>query len=107
MRLLKRTLLRKNLKRKLMKKAVKKTKEKRSLYLKKRLNLRVLKKNYPRKRNSMLLVRCPKCNNTMKYQPNPGDTHKKTKTCVYCGRSFRVVPKSKSNRIVKILKKGE
>ena len=40
----------------------------------------------------MYLLRCPKCNNNMKYMPakkNSG-VDKKTKKCVYCNRNFKV-----------------
>ncbi|MCB9358496.1 hypothetical protein H6503_01065 [Candidatus Woesearchaeota archaeon] len=38
------------------------------------------------------LVRCKKCNNSMKYMTSgPNDElSKKTKRCVYCGHTFRV-----------------
>ena len=38
----------------------------------------------------MLLLRCPKCKQTMKYQPKDVILTKKVKRCVYCGRSYRV-----------------
>jgi hypothetical protein len=38
----------------------------------------------------MLLLRCPKCKNTMKYQQTGKLDNKKVKRCVYCGRSFLV-----------------
>jgi Zn ribbon nucleic-acid-binding protein len=41
----------------------------------------------------MFLVRCPKCKNTMKYQPaKEGAAHKKR--CVYCGFSMAVDSKT-------------
>ncbi len=38
----------------------------------------------------ILLVKCPKCNNTMKYQPLGNSIHSKIKRCVYCGHSINV-----------------
>lgn len=35
-------------------------------------------------------LRCPHCNNTMKYATQDRKVYKKRKTCVYCGKSFRV-----------------
>jgi len=43
----------------------------------------------------MLILRCPKCKNKMKYQSSDGYVAKKAKKCVYCGHSFRV-----SNHII-------
>jgi len=37
----------------------------------------------------MLLLRCPKCHNKMKYQSS-GSIAGKRKRCVYCGHSFLV-----------------
>ncbi|MBS1267131.1 MAG: hypothetical protein MAG795_01103 [Candidatus Woesearchaeota archaeon] len=39
-----------------------------------------------------LILRCPKCRQTMKYVPSKGSKsiYKKRKRCVYCGRSFSV-----------------
>jgi hypothetical protein len=38
----------------------------------------------------MLLLRCPKCRNSMKYQPVAKDFFSRSKRCVYCGRNFKV-----------------
>ena len=38
----------------------------------------------------MLLLRCPKCKQKMKYQPRDVILTKKVKRCVYCGKSFKV-----------------
>lgn len=36
-----------------------------------------------------LILRCPKCRQTMKYQSR-GEAIGKVKKCVYCGRSFTI-----------------
>ncbi len=58
---------------------------------------RLLKKSQVKKqlknnqRKKMLLLKCPKCKNKMKYQPaKAGKLSDKTKQCVYCGRAFKV-----------------
>lgn len=38
----------------------------------------------------MLLLRCKRCGNRMKYHPLPGGISGKRKKCVYCGASFKV-----------------
>ena len=38
-----------------------------------------------------LLLRCPKCKQTMKYQSRDRILTFKVKRCVYCGRSFKVL----------------
>jgi predicted nucleic-acid-binding Zn-ribbon protein len=38
----------------------------------------------------MLLLQCPKCKNRMKYQSKTVILTGKRKTCVYCGRNFKV-----------------
>jgi len=39
----------------------------------------------------MFILKCPKCGNTMKYNPLHGrDFSKKRKQCVYCGKSYSV-----------------
>jgi len=43
-----------------------------------------------RKANKMLLLKCPKCKNNMKYQSMDGNIIGKSKRCVYCGRSFKI-----------------
>ncbi|MCF7798690.1 hypothetical protein K9M74_02200 [Candidatus Woesearchaeota archaeon] len=37
----------------------------------------------------IVLVRCPKCKQTMRYEPR-NNLISKRKTCVYCGRNFAV-----------------
>lgn len=39
----------------------------------------------------MLLLKCPKCGNQMKCNPKAGELAGKTKRCVYCGRTFRIM----------------
>lgn len=46
----------------------------------------------------MLLLRCPKCKQTMKYQAMSMLLFKKRKKCVYCGFSYKV----KDNIVKKI-----
>ncbi len=43
----------------------------------------------------MLVLKCPKCGNKMKYQTTDIYLTGKRKRCVYCGKSFKV----KDNRI--------
>jgi len=38
----------------------------------------------------MLLLKCPKCGNKMKCNPEAGELKGKSKRCVYCGRSFLI-----------------
>ncbi|MBU3941905.1 MAG: hypothetical protein KKF74_03255 [Nanoarchaeota archaeon] len=38
----------------------------------------------------MLLLKCPKCGQKMKYNSASGMLTKKRKRCVYCGHSFKV-----------------
>ncbi|MBN1156991.1 hypothetical protein JXA85_05210 [Candidatus Woesearchaeota archaeon] len=38
----------------------------------------------------ILLLRCPRCRNQMKYQTTEQFLTGKRKSCVYCGRSFKV-----------------
>jgi len=38
----------------------------------------------------MLLLRCPKCQNKMKYQASSKSLDGKRKACVYCGYSMKV-----------------
>lgn len=38
----------------------------------------------------LLLLKCPKCHNSMKYQSKDNYIMGKSKKCVYCGRSFNV-----------------
>jgi uncharacterized Zn-finger protein len=38
----------------------------------------------------MLLLKCPKCGNQMKYQQVGILNRQKRKACVYCGKSFQV-----------------
>jgi len=40
--------------------------------------------------NKMFLLQCPGCKNRMKYQNRGSIIIKKSKKCVYCGRSFKV-----------------
>ncbi len=40
----------------------------------------------------MLLLRCPKCKNTMKYHTTSTVLSEKRKKCVYCPSSFSVRP---------------
>lgn len=40
----------------------------------------------------MLLLKCPECRNTMKYQNRDSSVKGKAKRCVYCGRSYQVRP---------------
>lgn len=37
-----------------------------------------------------MTVRCPQCGNHMQYQPSDNSITDKTKTCVYCNKSFKV-----------------
>jgi len=46
----------------------------------------------------MLLLKCPRCKNNMKYQPTNSELSTKVKRCVYCGRTYKV-----KENIVKIL----
>jgi uncharacterized Zn-finger protein len=39
----------------------------------------------------MLLLKCPKCGNKMKCNPKAGELKDKSKRCVYCGRSFKLI----------------
>jgi len=53
---------------------------------------------------SLLLLKCPKCGNKMKYSPakssrKPAAERKKSKKCVYCGKTFKV-----EDNIVEVLK---
>ncbi|MDP2750683.1 MAG: hypothetical protein Q8O89_07680 [Nanoarchaeota archaeon] len=41
--------------------------------------------------NKQLLLICPKCKHRMKYQSTTADLAGKSKRCVYCGRSFKVL----------------
>lgn len=53
-----------------------------------------------------LLVRCPECHQTMKYNPDIShiaEISDKAKRCVYCGRSFKVHPSPDKSRVVKQL----
>ncbi len=38
----------------------------------------------------MLLLKCPKCGHSMKYQSKDNSLAGKKKACVYCGHSFKV-----------------
>ena len=38
----------------------------------------------------MLILRCPKCKNEMKYQSRNSILTKKRKQCVYCGKVFKI-----------------
>ncbi len=39
----------------------------------------------------MLLLRCPQCKQTMKYQATDNKpVEKKVKRCVYCGKNFKI-----------------
>lgn len=38
----------------------------------------------------ILLLKCPKCKNSMKYMPLKQGVIGKSKKCVYCGKSFNV-----------------
>jgi predicted RNA-binding Zn-ribbon protein involved in translation (DUF1610 family) len=38
----------------------------------------------------MLLLKCPKCGHSMKYQNKGNILTGKKKQCVYCGHSFKV-----------------
>jgi uncharacterized protein YbaR (Trm112 family) len=38
----------------------------------------------------MLLLKCPKCKNSMKYMPLKQGIIGKSKKCVYCGKNFNV-----------------
>ena len=38
----------------------------------------------------MLLLKCPKCGQKMKYESSDSLLIKKRKRCVYCGHSFKV-----------------
>ncbi|MBD3310140.1 hypothetical protein GF351_02890 [Candidatus Woesearchaeota archaeon] len=46
----------------------------------------------------ILLLKCPKCKNNMRYQGRAVYVGDKRKRCVYCGHSFRI-----SERVVKKL----
>ena len=54
----------------------------------------------------ILIVQCPRCNKTMKYQPKSNNKYNWTKRCPYCNKVFRVMLKNKPTfeRIVKIIK---
>ena len=38
----------------------------------------------------ILFLKCPKCENTMKYQSRDTILTNKRKICVYCGKSFLI-----------------
>jgi len=38
----------------------------------------------------MFVLKCPKCGNKMKCEPQEGAISGKSKKCVYCGRSFKI-----------------
>jgi len=48
----------------------------------------------------MITVKCPKCRKLQKYEPRQGRLTKKYKTCVYCGRSFKIHSNEHLSRIV-------
>jgi len=48
------------------------------------------KRNQERRRKMILLLLCPRCKNNMKYAPKNNVITKKSKKCVYCGKSFTV-----------------
>jgi len=50
----------------------------------------------------MFLVKCPKCYKEMKCDPRI-DISKAVKTCVYCGRHFKIHSNLEKSRIVKKL----
>jgi len=50
----------------------------------------------------MLLLKCPKCGNTMLYQSKGKLDSSKRKACVYCGHSFKA-----SEHIIKHAEPGE
>ncbi len=55
----------------------------------------------------VLIVKCPGCGKNQKTNPRitrPSDLTKKTKRCVYCGRSFKIHSNNNS-RIVGSAKK--
>ncbi|HLC64794.1 MAG TPA: hypothetical protein VJI46_01570 [Candidatus Nanoarchaeia archaeon] len=37
-----------------------------------------------------MILRCPRCKHTMKYQPQTKFLKDNKKSCVYCGKSFLV-----------------
>lgn len=39
----------------------------------------------------MFKLKCPKCNNSMNYSPISIVSEKTRKTCVYCGKSFKII----------------
>ena len=50
------------------------------------------------------IVKCPKCGNTQKTNPNLkslADVSNKTKKCVYCGKSFKIHPNLNDTRILR------
>jgi len=54
---------------------------------------------------TMIIVRCPKCKNVMKYQPMKYTGNvltAKKKRCVYCGHTFKIHSDEKKSRIIKI-----
>ena len=53
----------------------------------------------------MLKVSCPKCKHVMNYEPRGGMISSKTKTCVYCGHTFKVHSNQEKSRIIQISKK--
>ncbi len=52
-----------------------------------------------------LILRCPKCGNTMLYAPKDKNLKTKKKRCVYCGHTFYIYKNQRDNRIIKIIKK--
>ncbi|MFO7872201.1 MAG: hypothetical protein R6U26_00990 [Candidatus Undinarchaeales archaeon] len=46
-------------------------------------------------------VRCPHCGRTRNFEPKVKDRSKWTATCFFCGKSFKVFPKSKPSRVAK------
>ncbi len=54
----------------------------------------------------LLLVRCDKCGNNQKVAPrvkSRSDVSKKSKRCVYCGKSFKIHSGLDNSRILKEL----
>lgn|GEM_PF-824327 len=51
--------------------------------------------------NYVFIVKCPSCGHNQRYQPKTGVLTKKSKRCVYCGRTFKVHSSLPKSRIVK------
>lgn len=52
--------------------------------------MRIRKKIIWKHRMKILKLKCPKCKNTMNYQAKTIILSAKRKTCVYCGKTFKI-----------------